>query len=154
MSGNIVELAQRFVRLSSELDATRDAMRRLLLNGAGPNENPTPTRRPGAKGPAIKSPKGGRGGSGRRDDPRTVAIVAGTTNEIAKATAAQGSTADERLKRLQAKGLIERDDASAGWRARADRRGDRRFARALLIAAMRALDQTARGLRLAAACKE
>jgi hypothetical protein len=44
MSGNIVELAQRFVRLSSELDATRDAMRRLLLNGAGPNENPTPAR--------------------------------------------------------------------------------------------------------------
>jgi hypothetical protein len=35
MSGNLVELAQRFVRLSGELDLTRDAMRRLLLNGAG-----------------------------------------------------------------------------------------------------------------------
>jgi hypothetical protein len=44
MSENLVELAQRFVRLSSELDATRDAMGRLLLNGAGPNENPTPAR--------------------------------------------------------------------------------------------------------------
>jgi DNA-binding IclR family transcriptional regulator len=39
------------------------------------------------------------------------------TAAIAKATAARRSTADERLKRLQAKGLIERDDASAGWRA-------------------------------------
>jgi hypothetical protein len=44
MIGNLVDLAQRFVRLSSELDATRDAMRRLLLNGAGHNENPTPAR--------------------------------------------------------------------------------------------------------------
>ena len=35
MSGNLVEPAQRFVRLSGELDATRDAMKRLLLNGAG-----------------------------------------------------------------------------------------------------------------------
>ena len=37
---------------AGELHATRDAMRRLLLNGAGsPNENPTPARRPGAKRP-------------------------------------------------------------------------------------------------------
>ena len=48
MDGNLVELAQRFVRLSGELDLTRDAMKRLLLNGAG---GPTKTlRRPG--GPA------------------------------------------------------------------------------------------------------
>jgi hypothetical protein len=32
---NLVELAERFLRLSGELDATRDAMKRLLLNGAG-----------------------------------------------------------------------------------------------------------------------
>ncbi len=37
------------------------------------------------------------------------------TAAIAKATAAQRSTTDERLKRLQAKGLVERD--AAGWRA-------------------------------------
>jgi hypothetical protein len=34
MHGNLVELAQRFVRLSGELGATRDAMKRLFLNGA------------------------------------------------------------------------------------------------------------------------
>jgi hypothetical protein len=31
--------------------------------------------------------------------------------------AAQSSTTDEQLKRLQAKGLIERDAAGVGWRA-------------------------------------
>jgi hypothetical protein len=44
-------LAQRFVRLSGELDLTRDAMRRLLLNGAGAQAKTL--RRPG--GPAQDS---------------------------------------------------------------------------------------------------
>jgi hypothetical protein len=58
MSGNLVELAQRFVRLSGELDLTRDAMRRLLLNGAGgTSKNPTPAKRPGAKRPQSSHPK-------------------------------------------------------------------------------------------------
>jgi hypothetical protein len=52
------ELVQRFVRLSKELASTRDAMKRLLLNGAGNlSENPTPARRPGAKGPQLRRPK-------------------------------------------------------------------------------------------------
>jgi hypothetical protein len=52
MSGNLVKLAQRFVRLSGELHATRDAMRRLLLNGGRVAErNPTTARRPSAKRP-------------------------------------------------------------------------------------------------------
>ena len=62
MSENLVELAQRFVRLSGELDLTRDAMRRLLMNGAGSsNENPTPARRSGAKRPQPKNLKALRG---------------------------------------------------------------------------------------------
>ena len=36
MSGDLVELAQRFVRLSGELDLTRDAMKRLLMPFAIP----------------------------------------------------------------------------------------------------------------------
>jgi len=48
---DLVALAEKCVRLSGELDATRDAMKRLLLNGAGGKENPTPAERPGAKGP-------------------------------------------------------------------------------------------------------
>ena len=39
------------------------------------------------------------------------------TAAIARATAAERSTTVERLKRLQAKGRIERDDAGVGWRA-------------------------------------
>jgi hypothetical protein len=113
LSGNLVKLAQRFVRLSGELHATRDAMSRLLLlNGTGsPNENPTPARRPGAKRPQ----------SGR-SKMVAAAQLEQTILELLRLspglrTAAQRSTADERLKRLQANGLIERDDASAGWRA-------------------------------------
>jgi hypothetical protein len=52
------------------------------------------------------------------------------TAAIAKATAAQRSTTDERLNRLQAKGLIERDAPAPGYERPPDRRGDRRFARA------------------------
>ena len=39
------------------------------------------------------------------------------TAAIARATTAGRSTTVERLKRLQAKGQIERDDAGVGWRA-------------------------------------
>ena len=41
------------------------------------------------------------------------------TSEIAKETSAKVNTTVERLKRMTAKGLIERQDASAGWRASA-----------------------------------
>jgi len=119
MSGNLVKLAQRFVRLSGELHATRDAMRRLLLNGAGsPNENPTPARRPGAKRPQSSRAKMV---AAAQVEQTIIGLLRSSpglrTAANAKATAAQRSTTDERLKRLQAKGLIERDDASAGWRA-------------------------------------
>jgi uncharacterized membrane protein len=114
-----VELAQRFVRPSGELDLTRDAMRLLLLNGAGgASKNPTPARRPGAKRPQSNRPKPL---PAARAEETILALLRSSpglrTAAIAKATAAQRSTTDERLKRLQAKGLIERDDAGVGWRA-------------------------------------
>ncbi|HWY81535.1 MAG TPA: hypothetical protein VNY10_06305 [Roseiarcus sp.] len=61
MSGSLVELAQRFVRLSGELNATRDTMKPLLLNGTGSNDNPTPAQRASAKGPQSSHPKALRG---------------------------------------------------------------------------------------------
>ena len=61
MSGSLVELAQRFVRLSGELNATRDTMKPLLLNGTGSNDNPTPAQRASAKGPQPSHPKALRG---------------------------------------------------------------------------------------------
>jgi hypothetical protein len=94
-------------------------MRRLLLNGAGsPNENPTPARRPGAKRPQSGRSKMVAAAQVEQTILELLRLSPGLrTAAIAKATAARRSTADERLKRLQAKGLIERDDASAGWRA-------------------------------------
>ena len=94
-------------------------MRRLLLNGAGsPNENPTPARRPGAKRP---QPGRSKMVAAAQVEQTIIGLLRSSpglrTAANAKATAAQRSTTDERLKRLQAKGLIERDDASAGWRA-------------------------------------
>jgi hypothetical protein len=128
MSGNLVELAQRFVRLSGELDSTRDAMKRLLMNGAAvksgidaaskqrsPNENPTPAKRPGAKRPRSRHPKALRAAQVEETILELLQSSPGIrTAAIAKSTA-QRSTTDERLKRLQAKGLVERDDV--GWRA-------------------------------------
>ena len=89
MSGNLVELAQRFVGPSSELDATWDAMRRLLLNGAGPNENPTPARQPGAKGPRSNPPRAGGAAQVEETILELLRLSPGLrTAEIAKATAA------------------------------------------------------------------
>jgi hypothetical protein len=111
MSGNLVELAQRFVRLSGELDSTRDAMKRLLMNGAGQIGNPTPARRPGAKRPQLRGPQ---------VEEAILKLLQSSpgigTAAIARATTAGRSTTVERLRRLQAKGRIERDSAGVGWR--------------------------------------
>ena len=118
MSENLVELAQRFVRLSGELDLTRDAMKRLLLNGAAgkPDAPFARAKRPGAKRPRLNHPKALRAAKVEEMILKLLQSSPGMrTAAIAKATAAQRSTTDERLKRLQAKGLVERDDA--GWRA-------------------------------------
>lgn len=68
MGENLVELAQRFVRLSVELALTRDAMKRLLLNGAVTKRKPTPAKRPGAK---RRSPATRRGSRRRRSNRRS-----------------------------------------------------------------------------------
>jgi MarR family len=91
-------------------------MKRLLMNGAGGlSVNPTPARRPGAKRPQPSQPKALRG---QQVEETILGLLRSSpglrTAVIAKATAAQRSTTDERLKRLHAKGLVERDDASAG----------------------------------------
>ncbi len=122
MHGNLVELAQRFVRLSGELDATGDAEKRLLLNGAGQNETPTPARRPGAKGPQPSHPKALRAVQVGQTILELLRSSPGLrTAATARATAAGRSTTVERLKRLQAKGLIERagHGPGPGWRAAA-----------------------------------
>ena len=58
MAENLVQLAETFVRLTGELNATRDAMRRALMNGSAPPEakpNPTHAKRPGGIGSQPKA---------------------------------------------------------------------------------------------------
>jgi DNA-binding IclR family transcriptional regulator len=74
--------------------------------------------RPGAKRPRSNHPKALRAAKVEETILGLLRSSPGLrTAAIAKATAAQRSTTDERLKRLQAKGLVERDDAGVGWRA-------------------------------------
>jgi hypothetical protein len=50
MTETLVGLAERFVALNSELNATREAMKRLLMNGAETRPNPfAEAERPGEK---------------------------------------------------------------------------------------------------------
>jgi hypothetical protein len=130
MGGNLVELAQRFIRLSAELDITRDAMKRLLLNGTGGRSvNPTPATRPGADRPQSKKLKALRAAEVEEAILGLLRSSPGIrTAAIAKATAAQSSTTDERLKRLQARAWSSATTPASGGARQPDRRGDRRSA--------------------------
>jgi hypothetical protein len=120
----LVQLAERFVRASAELDAIRNEMRKLLLNGADPNP-PRPTRaaRPGAKTrPPRQHPKTAKAVAAAKAEAKIVELVRSTpglsTAAIARATGCGTTTAAGRLKRLRARHLVERD-AGEGWRASA-----------------------------------
>jgi DNA-binding MarR family transcriptional regulator len=103
---DLVELANRFVRLSAELEETRAAMKRLLLNGAGDcaipaglaeaprRTKPTPAEVAAAEQALLKAMQAHPGDG---------------TNKLAKLTGSGVSTTDDRLRRLEKRGLIERD---------------------------------------------
>ena len=113
MDGSLVELAQRFVPVgetglhprrheAAADERSRGRKRKPYAGQARSGRDRTPRRRfVGCKSKTIL--KLLQSSPGMR------------TAAIARPTSAQRSTTDERLKRLQAKGLIERDDASAGW---------------------------------------
>ncbi len=92
-------------------------MKRLLLNGAaGKPTSLLPSQAARREAAAISHPKALRAAQVEETILKLLQSSPGMrTAAIAKATAAERSTTDERLKRLQAKGLVERDDA--GWRA-------------------------------------
>ena len=110
----LVQLAERFVRASAELDAIRNEMRKLLLNGADPNP-PRPTRaaRPGAKTRPQQHPKTAKSVEAAKAEAKIVELLKSTpgmrTAAIAKATKSGTTTAAGRLKRLRARSLVERD---------------------------------------------
>jgi tRNA(Ile)-lysidine synthase TilS/MesJ len=109
----LVELAQRYVSLSAELEKTRNAMRAALLNGS--NENPT---KAGSSGPPNKRiNREAFLAQSKVADERMLALLRQKPmrpNEIAKATRGKLSTTRERLRRLHKRGAVE--PAAEGWR--------------------------------------
>jgi hypothetical protein len=109
----LVELAQRYVALSAELEETRNAMRAALMNGS--DGNPT---RAGSAGPPNKGMnREAILTQSKAADERVLALLREKPmrpSEIAKATRAKLSTARERLRRLRKHGVVE--PAEEGWR--------------------------------------
>jgi predicted Rossmann fold nucleotide-binding protein DprA/Smf involved in DNA uptake len=132
MAENLIQLAERFVRQSRELDETRDAMKRLLLNGAGDHPaRPTQPARPALGGksqsqegqaerPSLKRalPNHPNAIAAKEAQDRILEILrAGPRRmaELASETETRQSTTSERLRRLREKGLVVQ--ANGAWQA-------------------------------------
>ena len=116
MSDNLVHLSEQFLRLSGELDATRAAMRKLLLNGEGgksevPFSRPT---RPAVGGSAHPNARAAQAAENRILELLKVKPL--RASEIAVALEARQSTTSERLRRLRQRGLAA-SGASGAWAA-------------------------------------
>lgn len=114
MSG-LVELARRYVALSDELKTIRDGIKRAVLNGSGPKENPPPPVRL-AGGPHPKAVEAAKA------EKAIIALLQASpglkTSELAKSSGAKKSTVAERLRRLKMRGQVE-GGGDEGWRASA-----------------------------------
>jgi hypothetical protein len=103
---DLVELAQRYITLSNEIEGVRDAMRRLLLNGAeGPKENPIqpPVRRAGGSKPNRVTTQA-------EAENEVVALLKDqpgmTTARISEAMNCPATSTIARLNRLKEKGVV------------------------------------------------
>jgi hypothetical protein len=109
----LVELAQRYVSLSAELEETRNAMRAALMNGS--DRNPT---KAGSAGPPNKGmDREAVLTQSKAADERVLALLRENPmrpSEFARATRAKVSTTRERLRRLRKRGVVE--PAEDGWR--------------------------------------
>jgi Bacterial regulatory protein, arsR family len=109
----LVELAQRYVSLSAELEETRNAMRAALMDG--PDVNPTKAE---SSGPPDKGmDREAILAQSKAADERVLTLLREKPmrpSEIAKATRGKLSTTRERLRRLHKRGVVE--PAADGWR--------------------------------------
>jgi hypothetical protein len=118
-------LAEKFVTLTVELEATRRQMLAALRNGAGgeptklnftrPARSPSGGKKSKPSKPSLKSSAQSNHPNAIRSakvDQEIVAMLRATpglkTMEIAKATGSKTSTTVERLKRLMARGMAQR----------------------------------------------
>jgi hypothetical protein len=113
MAEDLVHLAETFLRLSGELNETREAMKRLLLNGgegtpAGPFSRPA--RVSGVQRPNL--------GAAQAAEARILELLRERpqlkTGAIAQATGSNTQTVSDRLKRLRKRGEIIGGGAG-GW---------------------------------------
>jgi hypothetical protein len=109
----LVQLAEKFVALSAELEETRNAMRAALMNGS--EGNPT---RAGTSGPPNKGmDREAFLAQSKATDERVLALLREKPmrpSEIVRATQGKLITTRERLRRLQKRGVVE--PAADGWR--------------------------------------
>jgi hypothetical protein len=119
----LVALAEKYVRLSGELEDTRSAMKRLLMNGGDDSDARPPTRPPISGGKPKRSHAKPPGhaemmSAAQAAEQKVLDLVRGgmtRSSEIAAATSSRVSTCSERLRRLRQKGLVER--VGEGWAA-------------------------------------
>ena len=109
----LVELAQKFVALSAELEETRNEMRAALMNGS--DGNPT---KAGSSGPHKKRmDREALLAQSKAAEERVIVLLREKPmrpSEIVRATQGKLSTTRERLRRLQKRGVVE--PAADGWR--------------------------------------
>ena len=109
----LVELAQKFVALSAELEETRDEMRAALMNGS--DGNPTTA---GSTGPHKKRmDREALLAQSKAAEERVIVLLREKPmrpSQIAKATQGKLSTTRERLQRLRKRGVVE--PVADGWR--------------------------------------
>ena len=112
----LVQLAEKFVALSAELEETRNAMRDARTNGSDRNAT-----RAGSSGPPNKGiDRDAVLAQSKAADERVLALLREKPmrpSEIAEAMQGNLSTTRERLRRLHKRGVVE--SAAEGWRATA-----------------------------------
>jgi hypothetical protein len=108
----LVELAQRYVSLSAELEETRSAMRAALMNGWDKNPTKAGSPDPPNKGTDRESVLA----QSKAADERVLALLREKPmrpSEIVRVTHGKLSTTRERLRRLRKRGVVE--PAGDGW---------------------------------------
>jgi hypothetical protein len=111
--GDLLGLAERFVRLNAEIEETRSAMLAALMNGAG-DKPQTPFIRPARPSSGISSEAAKAAEAQILELLKTKPMKAA---EIAAATAAKLVTTHDRLRRLRQRGLAAPVDGA--WAATA-----------------------------------
>jgi hypothetical protein len=134
---DLVELAERLIRATAEVETVREAMKRLLLNGGGgesPKPNPPRAQRLGGQESQSESRSKSQSRPRSFSQPHPNAAKAAAEEgrilkllqnqpglkgaEIARTLTVKPNTASQRLARLSARGAISRG-ADGAWTASA-----------------------------------